>query len=637
MKKYLIGLVLLSLVLSVFVGFNSVSFGQKKYNESPMLAELVKQGKLPPVEERLPKDPYIVGPGELVSEDNYFKVGKYGGTLRLAQGEPNFDPHLFIGNNEPLLWAPSGFDFDKGIRGNILKGFKISGDYKTFTFYLREGLKWSDGYPVTTEDVQFAYEDVLLNDKLTPIFPAWLRDGGRPDGKPMKLEIIDKYTFRIKFTEPYGSFPAMLAISQWRGYTTLLKPKHYLKQFHIKYTPIEKLRLLLKELGYEKDEWWNLFTYKDVDNWEMCRPEAIGFPVLYAWRLVKAEKGVLIYERNPYYFKVDIAGNQLPYIDKIEDVVVPDFQMLMMKGLMGELDYLGERSSMRDLPVIKEKEEAGNYTVVIPKMHRTPTTFYLNLTYNDPVWRRVVRDIRFRRALNLAINRKEMIEKFYLGFASLPKEIPGEYDPKEANRLLDSMGLNKRDSEGWRLGPDGKRFVIPFEVAGHSVEHLPMTELLAEYWKKIGIYTTVKKVEPSLWSQRNAANELKATTLWCHETIWRSLGWDDFLPSNFWGPLWATWMSTQGKAGEEPPPEVKKLYQLWNQAIKIPVGTPQSKKIMDELYSHLRRNVFWFTAAGDSYYPTFFSKKLGNVPAGGKWDGLGISLMYSMEQWYFKE
>jgi len=637
MKKCLVGVVILSLVFSIFVNFSSVSLAQKKYNESPMLAELVKQGKLPPVEQRLPKEPYVVGPKDLVLEDNYFEVGKYGGTLRLAQGEPNFDPHLFIGNNEPLLWAPGGFGFDKGVKGNVLKGFKISGDYKTFTFYMREGLRWSDGYPVTTEDVQFTYEDVLLNDKLTPIFPAWLRDGGKADGKPMKLEIIDKYTFRIKFSEPYGSFPAMLAISQWRGYTSLLKPKHYLKQFHIKYTPIEKLRPLLKDLGYEKDEWWNLFNYKDVDNWEMCRPEAVGFPSLYAWTLTKAEKGVLIYERNPYYFKVDVAGNQLPYIDKIEDIVVPDFQMLMMKGLMGELDYLGERSSMRDLPVIKEKEDAGNYTVVLPKMHRTPTTLYLNLTYNDPVWRKVVRDVRFRKALNLAINRKELIEKFYLGFASLPKEVPGDYDPEEANRLLDSMGLNKRDSEGWRLGPDGKRFVIPFEVAGYSVEHLPITELVAEYWKKIGIYTTVKKVEMSLVGQRDAANELKATTAWCHETIWRSLGWDDFLPGNHWGPLWSTWISTKGKGGEEPPTEVKKLYQLWNQAVKVPVGTPQSKKILDELYAHLRRNVFWFTIASDSHYPTFFSKKLGNVPKGGKWDGLGISLMYSMEQWFFKE
>ena len=638
MKKYLVGLVVLSLVLSVFVGFGSISFAQKKYNEAPMLADLVKAGKLPPVEERLPEEPYVVGPDKLILEKSLpFEVGKYGGTMKYAQPDPNFDPMIFIGMNEPLIWAPGGFHFEKGIEGNVLKGFKASPDNKSFTFYLRKGLKWSDGYPVTTEDVKFAWEDVLLNDKLTPIFPLWLRAGNRADGKPAKLDIIDKYTFRISFDEPYGAFPAMLAISQWRGYAEFLIPAHYAKQFHAKYTPLKDLEPLIEKAGLQKGEWWNLFNSKVITSlWKDTNPTTIGCPALTPWIMVEAKGGVFVYERNPYYFKVDTAGNQLPYIDKIQSILVQDFQMLTMKGLSGEIDYIGERSTMKDLPLLKQNEAKGNYNVAILQMHRTPTTIFLNLTYNDPVWRKVVRDVRFRRALAMAINYKDIIDTFYLGFASIPKATPGEYNPTEANKLLDAVGLKKRDAEGYRLGPDGKRFTILFEIPGASVEHLPITETVAEYWKKVGIYTQVKKIENSLWSQRNAANELQATTVWCHETIWSSIGWDDFLPGNLWGPLWAQWYNTGGKVGEEPPQDVKKLYTLYAQLLKVPVGSSKSKQILDELYANLRRNVFFINIAERSYYPTIFSKRLGNVPV-GKWDDLGIINMYSMEEWFFKE
>ncbi len=634
MKKYLVSLVILSLLF----GFALTSFAQE-YNEAPMLAELVEQGKLPPVEERLPAEPYVVGPDKLVQEKSVpFQVGKYGGTLRLVQPDPNGDPHIQIGVTEPLIWAPAGFQFEKGIEGNVLKGFEASADNKSFTFYMREGLKWSDGHPVTTEDVKFTWEDVLLNDELTPIFPLWLRSGYKADGKPAELDIIDEYTFRISFDEPYGTFPAMLAISQWRNYAELIVPAHYAKRFHAKYTPLEELEPLIKEAGFLEGEWWNLFGARVLRHaGSVPNPTFIGCPTLNPWVMTKGEKGVFIYERNPYYFKVDTAGNQLPYIDRIESLLVQDFEMLTMKALTGEIDYAGERSTMKDLPLLKKNEEKGDYNTVILPMHRTPTTFLLNLTLEDPVWREVVGDVRFRRALAMAINYEELIDTFYFGYASAPKATPGIYDPAEANELLDAAGLDKRDAEGYRLGPDGKRFTIMFEVPGHSVEHMPMTEMVAEYWKKVGVYTTVKQIDPSLWDQRHVANELIATVIWCHENIWRYAGWDDFLPSNFWGRLWAQWHATNGKVGEEPPQEVKELYSLWGQFLKVPVASAESEQIMDEIYSSLYSNVFFINAAERSYYPTIFSNKLGNVPVDKIDDDFGIIITYSMEQWFFTE
>ncbi|RLE09492.1 hypothetical protein DRJ00_04085, partial [Candidatus Aerophobetes bacterium] len=260
-----VGVILLGVAICLLGATSALAM---KYNESPMLKTKVAAGLLPPVEERLPEEPMVVGPGVLVPKGNLdFEIGQYGGTLRSVQPDPEWNPDIFVMCDEPLLCAPGilGSDIDGSvpIKGNIVDDFKVSDNYKVFTFHLRKGLKWSDGHPVTTEDVLFAYEDVLLNEKLTPIFPQWLRAANKPDGEPMKLEVIDDYTFRIKFAEPYGGFLDQLAILFWKGYTDLIKPKHYLKNFHVRYTPLEKLEPLIKEEGLAKGEWWTLFNKKD--------------------------------------------------------------------------------------------------------------------------------------------------------------------------------------------------------------------------------------------------------------------------------------------------------------------------------------------------------------------------------------
>ena len=200
--------------------------------EAPILAEMVAAGELSPLEERLPAEPFVVGPGTIVAEDELpdWRPGSYGGTLRMAHEGADWNPDIFIMMNEHLLMAP-GIGVDP-IRPNIVRDFEVEDDNKVFTFFLREGLKWSDGEPVTTEDVRFVYEDIYLNEQLTPSFPAKFRAGGSPSGEPMDLEIIDDYTFRISFAEPYGGLLRELSIKGWQGYTDLMRPSHYLKQFH---------------------------------------------------------------------------------------------------------------------------------------------------------------------------------------------------------------------------------------------------------------------------------------------------------------------------------------------------------------------------------------------------------------------
>jgi peptide/nickel transport system substrate-binding protein len=272
--------------------------------------------------------------------------------------------------------------------------------------------------------------------------------------------------------------------------------------------------------------------------------------------LVDQSPTTAVYERNPYYFKVDSAGQQLPYIDGLRSQVVADVEMSNLKVLAGEVDFLREDATLDKLDLYKENEDRAGYEVVLLDMHVTPTDPRLNLTYDDPVWRQVVNDVRFRKALSHAINRAEIIDAIYFGFATPSTFVPATYDPDLANRLLDEAGLDQRDAQGFRLGPDGKTFEIPFEIAMHASDQVPVTEMVMEYWKDVGIKTTMKTIEPGLQATRRNANELQADLLWHHgPELWWGALWD-FVPSAF-GRAWFTWFNTAGAEGEEPPDVIK--------------------------------------------------------------------------------
>ena len=609
--------------------------------ESPILAAKVASGDLKPLDERIPKNPYVASQGMLV-EDKLLKVeiGEFGGTLRLPQENAGGDPHLYIGKNEQLIWAPGGFDYDAGIHGSVCESWEQNDDSTVFTFHLREGLKWSDGEPVTTEDTRFSIEDVLHNEEIAPVFPSFLKTGSKATGTPVELGIVDDYTFTLTFDGAYGSFPAKIAIAGWTSYADFLRPKHYLTQFHKDYTPLADLQVLMKEESIPEDQWYNLFNTKQMGGnlWKATNEGGIGHPMLTPWDITEAEAGVFTQVRNAYYFKVDAEGNQLPYIDGVRSDVVQDHEALTARALMGEFDYLGERSSLKKLALMKEEEAKGKIKVFIPVMHRLPINFSLNLSYPDPVWREVTGDKRFRQALSFAINRPEILKNFYLGqFASLPtRSNPSEYSVDKANALLDEMGLDQKDAEGYRLGPDGNRFEILFELRDLSEDHIPMGELIAEYWKDVGVYTTAKAIDSALYGPRWNANEIQASALWAHETIWSSVGWDDYLPGNSFSLLWQQWYNSGGETGEEPPPEARALYENHEKFLAAAVGSAESRAALGAIYASYIENVWTFNVVEDSSYPTFVTTRIYNVPV-GVYTGLGISIMHDMEQWFIRE
>jgi len=604
--------------------------------EAPALAEMVAAGTLPALEERLPKDPKVVGPGVLLSEENLpnWEPGQYGGTLRSAHSVADWSPDVFVMLNEPLLQAP---DLSvQNIQGNVIKSFEVSDDNTVFTFHLREGMKWSDGEPVTTEDVRFTWENIYGNEKLSPSgIPDRFRTGYSPDGDPGQLEIADDYTFTLTFSEPYGGFLRNITIEGWNGYTVLINPAHFLKQWHLDFTAIEELTPQLEENNL-KDEWWTLFTQKRCENWHVTAERCIGFPTLNPWVSVVSEsQNVKAFERNPYYFKVDTEGKQLPYIDKVISQQVEDVEMVNQQVLVGNIDFLRESTGLVKVPLYKENEEKGGFNTVLLDMHVNSSVLFFNQTFSDENWRKVAQDVRFRQAVSLAINRQEMIDSIYYSFAGLPMNTVGEanaaYDVAQANALLDEVGLTEKDADGFRLGLDGQPFTILLEHGAHAPDLEPVAELLVEQLKEVGLNLQVKRLDSTLWGERQNANELQATVFWANDQ-----GWDnDRLGTNLnlVGRQWELWRTSNGEEGEEPPAWVKEYIDRNSERWGAVSGSDEYNKFVEAGYAWDQANLPAITIVENVKYPMIANKKLRNVPEAG----FAISTNFAGEQLWFAE
>ncbi|MCB0185258.1 MAG: hypothetical protein KDE31_13380, partial [Caldilineaceae bacterium] len=341
-----------------------------------------------------------------------------------------------------------------------------------------------------------------------------------------------------------------------------------------------------------------LFNNKNCRNWDLTRTRCIGMPALYPWLVAESnETDVLNFVRNPYYFKVDTEGKQLPYIDQVVSVLAGDSDGVNLKVLTGDIDLLREDTALVKMPLYKENEAQAGFMVQLLDNHVDPTALYLNLTYDDPVWREVVNDLRFRQALNMAINRQEIIDSVYFGLASMPALVPGDFDLAQANALLDEMGMDQRDADGFRLGPDGNTFILPIETASYAPDVPVVSELLVEHFKEIGIKTTFKLIDSSLAGQRVAANESQASVIWSVQPMWPNATWTDYLPSGRWGRQWELWYTSNGAEGEEPPDAVKRLYELHEGRVAAAPASEEDKALNAEIYQIHHDNIYIFNIA----------------------------------------
>ncbi len=604
-----------------------------KFNEAPMLRQMVAAGQLPPVEERLPEEPMVVEPVD--------RVGQYGGSLVTGALGPSIDIDTMCTQYQFMCSIESDLST---IYPNILKDFSFSEDKKTLTLYLRKGMKWSDGAPFTADDFLFWYEDITLNDELTSVLPYdW-----SPGGELAKFTKTDDYTVRIQFSVPYP-----VIIGKMTNDRIPYAPKHYLKKWHINYN--SKADEVAKEEGF--DRWQDCFNYHMRHDW--VYPEDFNCPVLDPWIPKKKSPTQVIFERNPYYWKVDTEGNQLPYIDREIQMIVSDYEVLKLKGMSGEFTHMAA-GGIGEYPLYKESEKKGGYRTMLWKGgNGAEEAIGFNLTYNeDPVLRKIFNDIRFRQAMSLALDRDEINDLFYFGKA-VPRQaavLPNasfyedwmgkyyaDYNLEEANKLLDEMGLKWDKKHEYRLRPDGKPLsiildFITWEQRGKKLE------VIKQQWRKVGVDLILKSLERNLFQQRGSANRHQAIA-WTYDfstEIGMYLSPSRLYPP--WGSVdfsigipWTTWNDTNGEEGEEPPEDVKRLFELvekWKTTIP---GTKEYVEIGKELMTINVKNLFLIGTVGMSPGTIIVKNNLGNTPIDGSMIPDYVFWMpYQADQWFYK-
>jgi len=610
----------------------------EKFNEAPILKTRVAAGELPPVEERLPEEPMVVEPKDV--------IGEYGGELRTAI--IGFTGWMDTSMRVQGLFKVSPDLKLETISPNIAKDWDFSEDYKTLTVYLRKGMRWSDGAPFTADDILFWYKDILLNDELTPVKPrTWC-----PGGELMKVEKVNDYAVRFQFAIAHPPAVATLATGQNPPFA----PMHYLRKYHVKYNP--EANEIAKKEGY--DYWWQCFNFHSMGS---KTQQDLDFPTLNTWILRKIDDYQnRYYERNPYYWKIDTTGNQLPYIDEQIVYQVANTEVANLKAIAGELSLAGQRLSIENYPLYKKNEKKGNYRVMLwAEPYGTKLGYVFNFTHKDPVLRKIFRDIRFRQAMSLAINRDEINKTLFFGKAiprqatTLPEtsfyepwmgEQYTKYDPEHANRLLDEMGLKWDKRHQYRLRPDGKQLAITIEYAPPSPIWGRIHELVKDYWEKVGVKVTVKEIDRSLIWVRLDANELDVGS-WHFDNITEFAMYKNdplagrpfIMPLWLGGVEWLNWMRTNGKTGEEPPEAIKRFYKLVNEWRTTVPGTEKYMRLGKEFLTIREKNLIAIGTVGMSPAPVIVKNNLQNLPQEAVLGGVEWNFLepYQAEQWFFKK
>ncbi len=571
----------------------------KKFNEAPMLADLVRQGKLPPVEQRVPFEPLVIKP--------VHEIGRYGGTWRRGFTGPGDgeNGNRIVSADKLLFWDYTGTK----VMPSIAQSWLLSEDGKSVTLYLRKGMKWSDGQPFTADDFVFWYEDIYLNRDIQPTpNPDFMVNG--KSGVLMKINDI---TVRFKFQDPNYLFLDILAGSTamggglaQQGYEDrtmgAYRPAHYIKQFHPKYVGKDEADRKAKAAGFPS---WVAYI-KNRWDWRL-NPE---LPMLTPWKTVTPiNTPTWVLERNPYFYEVDTAGNQLPYLDRIVMTLAENLEVLNLRAIAGEYDLQERHTSMTKIPVFLENRDKVGYDISLdPALNGSDANLNTNQAYDgDP------EIVRWR---SVAPNE------------SLPYSPGPEWrnkwatlDVNQANALLDTVGLTKKDTEGYRLRTDG-RGRLRLEVstaAGSFINHTQIAEMIKEQWKKIGIQADVKEFERSLHFTRMRSNEHQIA-------IWANDGSEVLylfprhaLPVDpveaFLGKPIADWYASKGTQGKAPKdPQLLKALELFRSANGK--KTQERYKIAQEIWKTLVDQAYAIGTVGQS--PAVMgvrvrSRKLGNM------------------------
>ena len=603
------------------------------FGEAPQLAAMVKAGNLPAIAERLPVQ------SDLLVIENIEGIGEYGGIWRRGFTGPADKWNGYrccTGPDHVLFWDYTG-DVPEP---NVAKSIDVSDDGRVFTLHLREGMRWSDGVPVTADDWLFWYEDMYGNEELVPTKSAV----SGINGKQGNFEKVDDYTVRWTFEDPYYFFTSVLA-----GRTDLgggqadrgivgkgsFAPKHYLSQYIPDIAGKDAVDKIVSDEGY--DTWVNLIKFKN--DWTL-NPE---LPVLTPWVTVQPiNNDVWILERNAYYYGVDLEGNQLPYIDKVVLTMAEDLEVMNLRAIAGEYDWQARHLNMAKVPLYIENQEKGEYKLYFDTQDAgADAQMKVNMAYVEDMYiGDLLRDKKFRHALGASFKREQLNEVFWLGLgvpgssAPAPANLysPGPesewrskhsiFDQDKANAIFDELGLDKKDSSGFRLRADnGERLVLEISArTAQFMEFVGMAEMICEHFGEYaGIQCTVNAVERSLMANITAADEHMFSVEWGDGADHLFTFPGHVFPSgtnSSYGSALGLWFQSGGEKGMKPSAALQKVFDNFTKAF----GVPEAERIAlgKEIWEITTEEQWGIGIAGQS--PASLGVRvvktdLGNVPS----------------------
>jgi peptide/nickel transport system substrate-binding protein len=589
--------------------------------EPPSLAADVAAGKLPPLAQRLPGVPLVYA-----APRSDWTLGRYGGELRTLMAKDRDIRMMVVYGYSRLV----GYDEQLQLVPDILQRIE-NVDSRIFTLHLRPGHKWSDGRPFTSEDFRYYWEDVAHNKDLSPFgLPQALLVAGRGP----KFDVINETTVRFAWDEPNPMFlPALAGPSPLYIY----RPAHYLRQFHARYAGLEKANALATAAGSRS--WAGLHQKKD----EQFRFDNPDLPTLEPWMNttpLPSTRFVLL--RNPYFHRVDTAGRQLPYIDRII-VGITDDKLIPAKTGAGDVDLQVRYLRFDNYTFLKQGEKRNRYHVRLwEKALGSQIALYPNLNAEDAEWRKLMRDVRFRRALSLGINRHEVNEVVYFGLGKesantvlqrsplFRPEFRGawtKFDVKAANAMLDTLGLARRDAAGLRLLPDGRPMELIIDTSGESTEETDVLELIRDSWRQLGIAMFSRPSQREVFRKRVFSGK-SMMSVWSGMS--NGIPTPDMSPNELaptaqeqlqW-PMWGQYYEQGRKGGEAPTlPDVQELVGLFD-AWRNSGSVAEREKIWLRMLAINADQVYTIGIVTRALQPVVIRDTLRNVPPEGiySWD-----------------
>ncbi len=575
--------------------------------------EQLTSGELPPLAERLPQTPLLMD--EKLGNKS---PGVYGGQLNMLMAKDKDIRRMVVYGYSRVV----GYNAKLELIADIAESYE-NRDNKEFIFKLRKGHRWSDGHPLTADDFKYYWEDVANNKDLNPFGPpkALLVDGQLPE-----VEFPDDHTVIYRWSQPNPYFLPELAAPRP---LFIYQPMHYLKKYHPNYSDPEQLQQQAEESGKRN---WAGYYLKKARQYKLTNPR---LPSLQPWvNTTKQPAERYVFKRNPYFHRVDINGRQMPYIDEVIINIVSS-SLIPAKAGSGESDLQGHYLRLDNYTFLKEGEKRNDYDVRLWRtINGAHKALYPNLNSKDPVWRELVRDARFRRALSLGVNRYEINQVVYFGLTNesnntvLPDNIFHKpdlqqrwavYDPDQANQLLDEVGLDKRNKKSLRLRPDGKPLEIIIHTAGESTEETDILELLHDSWLQLGIKIYTKPSQREVFRERVFSGEAMMS-------IWSGL--ENGIPTadmsphelaptsqdQYQWPKWGQFFETKGERGEPPDlAEAKKLFELneqWRQA----TSSAEQEQIWQQMLETYCEQVYSIGIINSVPQPIVVNRALRNVP-----------------------